>query len=199
MSLSTVIAAIIVSLVISAIAATAGYYLQTRLRRLEELEEVHLAPMKAMPVSLPLVAKIAAGSPILAGENIEDYLFLNEDYARNATFALKVVGNSMVNACILDKDIVFIREQPVANNGDIVAVMLTDIDAEITLKRFYEEDSHIRLQPENNTEKPIIIVPGDYDLDPVKARYQQKGIDVHIMAGVKVEIVGKVVGVLRTY
>ena len=150
-------------------------------------------------ITLPLVGKIAAGSPILAEENIEDYLFLNKDYSRDATLALKVQGDSMVNACILDKDIVFIREQSVANNGDIVAVMLTDIDTEATLKRFYEEDSHIRLQPENDEEKPIIVVPGERNVDPVKAQYKQKGIDVHIMAGVKVEIVGKIVGVLRTY
>ena len=150
-------------------------------------------------VRIPLVGKIAAGSPILAEENIEDYLFLNKDYAKDATFALQVQGDSLVNAGVHNEDIVLIREQPVANNGDIVAVILTDIDTEATLKRFYEEESHIRLQPENDAEEPIIIVPRDHDVDPVKARYEQEGIDVQIMAGVKVDIVGKAVGVLRTY
>ena len=150
-------------------------------------------------IRLPLVAKIAAGSPILAEENIENYLFLNKDYARDATFALKVQGDSMVKASILDKDIVLIREQRTADNGDIVAVLLTDIDAEATLKRYYKEGSHIHLQPENDAEKHLIIVPRHQDIDPVKAHYGKEGIDVNIMAGIKVDIVGKVVGMLRTY
>lgn len=150
-------------------------------------------------VMIPLVAKIAAGPPILAGENIEDYLSLDKNYAKDATFALQVQGNSMINAAIRDKDVVLIREQPVANNADIVAVILTDIEDEATLKRYYQEDSIIRLQPENDAEKPIIILPRRRDVDAVKAKYQLKGVDVHVMAEVKVEIVGKVVGVLRTY
>jgi len=167
----------------------------------------HQNPIRAKPhrvkpadiVTIPLVAKIAAGSPIPAEENIKDHLFLHKNYARDATFALQVQGDSLVNAGVHNNDIVLIREQPVANNGDIVAVTLTDIDAEATLKRFYQEESHIRLQPENDAEKPIIIVPRYRDVDPVKAQYQQKGIDVHIFAEVKVDIVGKVVGVLRLY
>ncbi len=92
---------------------------------------------------IPLVAKIAAGSPILAEENIEDYLFLDKNYAKDATFALQVQGVSLINAGIHNNDVVLIREQPIANNGDIVAVVLTDIDTEATLKRFYEEETHI--------------------------------------------------------
>jgi len=199
MSLSTVIAAIIVALVISAIAATAGYYLQTRLRRLEELEEQRLPPISAMSVSLPLVGRIPAGRPILADENIQDYLSLGKNYARDATFALQVEGESLIKADIQDKDILLIREQPVASNGDIVAVILTDLESEATLKRFYQEDSYIRLQPENDAEKPIILVPKRTDVDRVKNEYERRGIDVHIMAETKMEIVGKVVGVLRTY
>jgi SOS regulatory protein LexA len=200
MSLSTVIAAIIVALVISAIAATAGYYLQTRLKRLEELEKQRLPPISAMPVSLPLVGKITAGRPILADENIEDYLSLDKNYARDATFALQVQGESLIKAGIQDKDIVLIREQRVASNGDIVVAILTDIGgSEATLKRFYQEDSYIRLQPENDAEKPIILVPKRTDVDRVKTEYERKGIDVHIIAEVTMEIVGKVVGVLRTY
>jgi repressor LexA len=148
---------------------------------------------------IPLVAKIAAGSPILAEQNIEGYLFLDKDYTKDVTFALQVQGDSMVNAGILNKDIVFIKEQSVASSRDIVAVMLTDIDTEATLKRFFKEDSHIRLQPENDAEKPIIIVHKQHDLDPLKALYQQKGIDAQFMTGVEVGIAGKVVGVLRAY
>ncbi|MBM3154916.1 MAG: hypothetical protein FJ008_06220 [Chloroflexi bacterium] len=159
--------------------------------------DVHSAEI----IRIPLVAKIAAGPPLLAEENIKDYLFLDKNYAGDATFALQVQGESLINAGIHNNDVVLIREQPVANNGDIVAVMLTDIDAEATLKRFYEEDSHIRLQPENDAEKPIIIVRSHHDMDSVKAQYQRKGkdVDVYTKDKVRVHIIGKVVSVLRTY
>jgi len=199
MSLPTILAAIAVALIISSIVAIAGYYLQTRLRRLEELEEERFAPILAKLVSLPLVGKIVAGSPVLAKENVEDYLTLDKNYARDATFALRVEGESLIKAGIEDKDIVLIRKQSVADNGDLVVVMLTGIGAEATLKRFYGENSHIRLQPENDAESPIIIVPKRTDVDRVKAEYERKGIDVHVIPEVNVEIVGKVVGVVRTY
>lgn len=175
--------------------------LQSKGRRRRPIQVIPPDVRLADIVRIPLVAKIAAGLPTLAEENIEGYLFLDKNYTRDATFALQVQGNSMTNAAIRDKDVVLIREQPIANNTDIVAVILTDINAEATLKRFYEEDSHIRLQPENDAEKPIIIVSRRRDVDPVKAQYQRKGVDVHIMtrAEVKVEIVGKVVGLMRNY
>jgi SOS regulatory protein LexA len=177
--------------------AGAPWYELTHDRFIEPIQESK--PKAIDIVMIPLVAKIAAGPPILAEENIEDYLSLDKNYAKDATFALQVQGNSMINAAIQNKDVVLIREQPVANNGDIVAVILTNIEDEVTLKRYYQEDSQIILQPENDAEKPIIILSRRRDVDPVIAEYQRKGVDVHIMAEVKVEIVGKVVGVLRTY
>ena len=157
-------------------------------------------PIIATPDGIPIITRMAIGPPVLAEENIEDYLTLDRDYLKDADFALQVRGESLVNAGILDNDIVLIRKQPVVSNGDLVAVALIDVEgAEFTVKRFYAEDSHIRLQPENDAEKPIIIVPTHRDVDPVKAEYQRRGVDVHIMAGVKVTIVGKVVGVLRIY
>lgn len=179
-----------------------GQLLRNSLSKDKQRNPTRAKPPDVKPaniVMIPLVAKIAAGPPILAEENIEDYLALDKNYVKDATFALQVQGNSLINAAIRDKDVVLIRAQPVANNGDIVAVILTEIEDEATLKRYYQEDSLIRLQPENDAEKTIIILPRRLDVDPVKAEYQRKGVDVHVMTEVKVEIVGKVVGVLRTY
>ena len=102
---------------------------------------------------VPLVGRIAAGGPILAEEAIEDIFPLPRQIVGEGTlFLLKVVGDSMVNAGIVDGDWVVIRQQPVAENGDIIAAM---IDGEATVKRFYREAGRIRLQPENATMQPI--------------------------------------------
>lgn len=109
---------------------------------------------------IPIVGRIAAGTPILAEENIEGTITVDKNLIRNPdkVFALKVQGESMINAGINDGDIILIRQQPTANNGEMVAVM---IDNEVTLKRFYLEKNKIRLQPENETMAPIIIDPED--------------------------------------
>jgi len=103
-------------------------------------------------VTLPLVGDIAAGQPLLAEENIEDYLSVPKDIADNGSFLLKVKGDSMIEAGILDGDVVVIKKQVVADNGDIVAAL---IDDEATLKRFYKEGDAVRLQPENSSMDPI--------------------------------------------
>ena len=119
--------------------------------------------------SVPLVGRVAAGLPLLAEDNIEESLdiprFLGEE---GACFALRVAGTSMINAGILDGDIVVVRQQESADDGDIVVALLED---EATLKRFFREADQIRLQPENDAMEPILT------RDPL--------------------IIGKVTGVLR--
>jgi repressor LexA len=107
---------------------------------------------------LPLVGQIAAGGPLLAEENVEDYVAVPEPLARGGEeFLLRVKGDSMVNAGILDGDIVVVRRQQTAQNGDIVVALAGDDEAadEATVKRFFREDGRVRLQPENDALEPI--------------------------------------------
>ena len=108
-------------------------------------------------VDVPLVGHIAAGTPILAEENVEGFMPVPAEYIRGDNFMLTVRGDSMVDAGILDGDKILVREQQVANNGEIVVAMLQGIEAEATVKTFYREDGHIRLQPENEAYSPIIV------------------------------------------
>lgn len=104
---------------------------------------------------VPVLGQIAAGTPILAVENQEGTIILPAEMIGHGDFfALKVRGGSMIEAGILDGDLVIVRRQPAAENGDIVAVLLED---EATVKRFYKENSCIRLQPENKAMKPILV------------------------------------------
>ena len=111
-------------------------------------------PIDYNVVTLPLVGNVAAGVPILAEENIEDTITLPVDIVGDsASFLLSVHGESMIEAGINDGDYLVVREQRVANNGDIVVAL---IDDGATVKRFYREADHIRLQPENSSMEPII-------------------------------------------
>lgn len=104
--------------------------------------------------SIPLIGTVTAGMPILAVEQIEGYVPYSGPVSRDKPlFALRVRGESMVNAGILDGDIVFVEKTPVASNGQIVVALLED---EATVKRFYKENGHFRLQPENDSFEPII-------------------------------------------
>lgn len=106
-------------------------------------------------VHIPIVGTITAGEPILAVENIEDYFPMQPDFISSRdTFMLHVRGESMFNAGIMDGDLVIVQQQPTADNGDIVVAM---IDDSATVKRFYKEDGHYRLQPENDAMDPIIV------------------------------------------
>lgn len=102
--------------------------------------------------AVPLVGQVAAGAPILAAENIEATLPLPASFAGEGTFILRIKGESMIEAGILDGDYVVVRQQRDATNGDIVVAM---IDEEATVKRFFREGSRIRLQPENASMDPI--------------------------------------------
>lgn len=124
-------------------------------------------------ISIPIVGKVAAGEPILAQENIEDYFSIGESFfsqsdLKNETFVLKVQGESMINAGINNGDYIIVSKENTARNGQIVVAM---IDGNATVKTFYKEKNYVRLQPENDTMEPIIVKD--------------------------VQIVGKVVGLFR--
>lgn len=126
-------------------------------------------------ISVPIVGKVAAGEPILATQNIEDYFAIGESFfSRNAlqndNFILKVQGESMIQVGINDGDFIIVSKQSTAKNGEIVVAM---IDGNATVKTFYKEKDHIRLQPENYTMDPIIVKDA--------------------------EIVGKVIGLFRRF
>ena len=142
--------------------------LELRSRRRERAEP------RAEVRKLPLVGQIAAGGPLLAEQNVEDYLAVPEPLSRGGEeFLLRVKGDSMINAGILDGDIVVVRRQQDARDGDIVVALAGDDEAadEATVKRFFRDGDRVRLQPENDA------------LEPIYARH--------------VQILGKVIGVFR--
>ena len=141
-------------------------------RTLEIVEDAVLRQQTMLPISL--VGQVTAGEPILAEQNIEvtyplpaEFLGVNSS---DDVFMLTIKGDSMINAGILDRDIVLVRQQKTANNGDIVVAFLEE-DNEATVKRFFKEKDRIRLQPENDR------------LDPIY--------------GVNISVLGKVIGVFR--
>lgn len=139
-------------------------------RAIEVLDDKMFISNKEL-VNVPILGRVRAGEPILAVENVEDTFPIPVDYIGNSTcFMLTVKGDSMVDAGILDGDLVIIRQQTTAENGDIVVAL---IDDEATIKSFYRERDHIRLQPQNEFMEPIRIKD--------------------------VEILGKVIGVMRMF
>ncbi len=120
----------------------------------EENEEKPFYTSKEM-VDVPIVGKVTAGAPILAVENIEDTFPLPIDFIGNSkAFMLKVRGDSMIDAGILDGDMVLVKQQSTAENGDIVVALIED---EATVKKFYKEKGFIRLQPQNQFMQPILV------------------------------------------
>lgn len=128
----------------------------TKPRAIEILDEEVDIPQSQV-VNVPVIGKVTAGSPITAVENIEEYFPLPDRMVPpdEHVFMLEIMGDSMIDAGILDKDYVIVKQQNTANNGEIVVAMTEDDEA--TVKRFYKEDTHIRLQPENPTMEPIIL------------------------------------------
>ncbi len=108
-------------------------------------------------VNVPVIGKVTAGQPITAIENVEEYFPLPEQFAQDEehTFILVIEGDSMIEAGIYNGDMVIVKQQPTANNGDIVVAM-TD-EGEATVKRFFKESNYFRLQPENSSMEPIIL------------------------------------------
>ncbi|MGN0524351.1 MAG: transcriptional repressor LexA [Eubacterium sp.] len=103
---------------------------------------------------IPLVGTVTAGQPILATQSIEDYIPVAVSGNSENMFALRVKGDSMINAAILDGDIVVVERTPIAENGEIVVALIND---EATVKRYYKENGGFRLQPENDSYEPIIV------------------------------------------
>ena len=111
--------------------------------------------MRREMVNVPIIGRVAAGEPILAEQNIENYFPIPMEYMPNSqTFILKVKGESMINAGILDGDFVLVEQRATARNGEMVVALIED---GATVKTFYKEDGYIRLQPENDTMDPIIV------------------------------------------
>ena len=110
---------------------------------------------------VPLVGRVTAGQPILAVQDIETYIPVPQNVGKGRDlFALRVVGESMINAGIFDGDVIVVNRTPSAENGDIVVAMVEDEvsgEPSATVKRFYKEDGHFRLQPENDAFAPIIV------------------------------------------
>ena len=109
-------------------------------------------------VEVPLVGRIAAGTPILAEQNIEDSFPIPARFVGSGrTFMLTVKGESMIEAGIMDGDYILVEQQRSVRNGDIVVAMIDGFESEATVKTFYKEGDHVRLQPENSTMSPIIV------------------------------------------
>ncbi len=116
------------------------------------------APERQDIVDIPIVGKVAAGMPILAEQNIEEYFPMPAQFVTGGEhFMLNVKGDSMIEAGIYDGDYILIRRQNTANNGEIVVAMVDGYESEATVKTFYRESGHIRLQPENASMSPIIV------------------------------------------
>lgn len=108
-------------------------------------------------VDVPVVGHIAAGTPILAEENFEDSIPIPSRFVRGENFMLKVRGESMINVGIMDGDLILVKKADTAYNGEIVVAMIDGFESEATVKTFYREDGHFRLQPENDSMSPIIV------------------------------------------
>ena len=130
----------------------------TKPRAIEILDQSEMNGLQKTDVMhVPLIGKVTAGSPITAIENIEEYFPLPNTYgnADDHIFMLEIMGESMIDAGILNGDYVIVRQTNTASNGDIVVAMT--VDNEATVKRFFKEDGYFRLQPENATMAPIFV------------------------------------------
>ncbi|MGE6488056.1 transcriptional repressor LexA [Paenisporosarcina sp. NPDC076898] len=129
----------------------------TKPRAIEILELDNVTELRPNVVNVPLVGKVTAGLPITAIENIEEFFPLPETFgtSEDNLFMLEIMGDSMIEAGILNGDYVVVKQQQTANNGDIVVAMTEDDEA--TVKRFFKEQSYFRLQPENSSMEPIIV------------------------------------------
>ena len=142
----------------------------TKPRAIEILDDSFNFNRREM-VNVPVIGHVAAGEPLLAEQNIENYFPIPMEYMPNKqTFMLKVHGESMINAGILDGDMLLVESTSVVSNGDMAVAL---VDESATVKTFYKEEGIYRLQPENDTMEPIIVS--------------------------EVEILGKVIGVFRFF
>ena len=122
-------------------------------RTVQLVADIELDQERRNAVSVPIVGHVAAGSPILAEQNIEDHVLLSSDLAKEGYFLLRVRGDSMVNAGILDGDLALVRPQHEASNGSIVVAL---VDGDATVKRFERSNGHVKLIAENPAYQPIV-------------------------------------------
>jgi repressor LexA len=125
-------------------------------RESEEHEDT-FQPEREDVIDVPVIGRVAAGTPILAEENQEGTFPVPAGYVKGKCFMLRVHGESMINAGIMDGDLILVEQQNTAENGDIVVAMIDGFESEATVKTFYKEKDHVRLQPENDTMSPIIV------------------------------------------
>lgn len=124
----------------------------------EAAEPAKVQTERADVVDVPVIGRIAAGTPILAEQNVDDTIPVPARFLpKGNSFMLTVRGESMVEAGIMDGDYILVHQQNTANNGDIVVAMVDGFESEATVKTFYKEKGHIRLQPENQNMSPIIV------------------------------------------
>lgn len=133
-----------------------GYILRDKTKpRAIEIIDDSFNQSRCEIVNIPVVGRVAAGEPILAVQNIENYFPIPAEFLSNkVTFMLKVKGDSMINAGIFDGDTIIVEQCETARNGDIIVAL---VDDSATVKTFYKEKGYIRLQPENDTMEPIIV------------------------------------------
>ena len=130
--------------------AAAGY-----IEKGDKMNRAISLPQQQQSARVPLLGVVTAGQPILAVEDIEGYVpYQGGHYPAGELFALRIRGESMIDAGILNGDIIIVHRTPAARNGEIVVAL---VDDEATVKRFYKENGHYRLQPENRTMEPIIV------------------------------------------
>ena len=122
-------------------------------RTVQLVSDIEVAEERRNAVSVPIVGNVAAGSPILAEQNIEDHVLLSAEIAKDGFFLLRVRGDSMINAGILNDDLVLVRPQHEASNGSIVVAL---VDGDATVKRFEKADGHVKLIAENPAYEPIV-------------------------------------------
>ncbi|MEK4386577.1 transcriptional repressor LexA [Solibacillus sp. FSL W7-1464] len=129
----------------------------TKPRAIEILDQEEINIAKQGVIHVPLIGKVTAGLPISAIEDIQEYFPLPDTYGspEEELFMLEIMGESMIEAGILNGDYVIVKKTSTANNGEIVVAMTEDDEA--TVKRFYKEKTHFRLQPENSSMEPIIV------------------------------------------
>lgn len=126
-------------------------------RALKVINSENEEPPVTNSVQIPILGKVAAGLPITAIENNEECFSLPREFVRSRDlFMLRIKGESMINASILDGDLIIVNHQQSADNGDIVVALVNNCE-EATVKTFYKENGHIRLQPENDAMEPIIV------------------------------------------
>jgi SOS-response transcriptional repressor LexA len=175
----------------------------------EYQDVVRSRPPKALPIisqsedggkEIPIVARVAAGEPILAEENIDGYTCVDKETATQVDYALRVRGDSMIEDVIQDGDLVLMQHRvDPPPKGRIVAAIVAQMDNEATLKRFHDEGDHIRLEPANGAHPFLIVIPNALLEEDIRARYREShpDRDLRCYSGAEVEIRGWAKALIR--